>query len=684
MSRNTPTVVLNRSQIRYKRDLKFNNEIMTDGAGRLSSALALKIVSILRLTHLPSGFQGRIGDAKGFWSIDPRYHGEEEWIEIYDSQRKWKRSGETLDDRDFKDPAHRIFEINKWSGELKSADLNHQLLPILVDRARSKFVMNNAIEQLLKNDLLERIESQRSAMESPLAYRNLIREANSRLSDRVRQGVVRFVAGMPESIEEKMGILLDSGFHPLKLGFLNSLCQKYYNQKCEELKKQLHITVPRSTYAFMVPDFAGVLEEDEIYIHISKSFVDKLSPLSGCPFQGIDVLVARSPAHFASDIQRVRAVVKEELLGLKDVVVFPTKGNPSLANKLSGGDYDGDLAWICWEPSIVENFVNTKVPRIPDLVKEGFILKDRTTYEELVKGETDPTTAFLRRSFEFNLEKSMLGICTVFKESLCYTQQRIDSKEVVYLCTLLSNLVDQAKQGYIFTEIQWSHFRKTLIKQAPRQPLYKSGDLDEKSKYIIDRLRFVANSTIEKMLTDFHKSMTKVENWDPDLVKYFDLVQREALVHPEWLGILDSLKIEIGKLEAEWKRQFPQEGGKPDEPFSSTVKKYYERFQAIQPDRDTLLTRALLERWQQHPESSTWALLRASCAFAMYSKKSGSTFVWWMAGTQLCHLKAKGIEGMISVAPHMYAMLKPDSTYVKLRLGEETGSQWGDEDTGEV
>lgn len=79
---------------------------------------------------------------------------------------------------------------------------------------------------------------------------------------------------------------------------------------------------------------------------------------------------------------------------LKDIVVFPTKGNPSIADKLSRGFHDGDIAWICWKSLIVDNFRNASLPRIPDLFKDDFILKDRTTYEELVKGEPDPTTTF--------------------------------------------------------------------------------------------------------------------------------------------------------------------------------------------------------------------------------------------------------------------------------------------------
>lgn len=662
----------------------YNNQIMTDGAGRLSAALALKIVHILGLSHLPSGFQGRIGDAKGFWSIDPQYHGDEEWIEIYDSQRKWKRSGQTVDDPDFKDPAHRTFEVNKFSNVLKPADLNFQLLPILVDRATSKPAMHKAIESLLREDLQTRIESQRLAMENPMSFRKWVYTSNSRIGDRVRHGQVPFMGALPDSTEEKLNMFLDAGFDALKLKFLNELAQKYYNQKCEDLKKQLHITVPRSTYAFMVPDFSGVLEEDEIYIHMSESFVDELSPLAGCPLRGVDVLVARSPAHFASDIQRVRAVVKESLLGLKDVVIFPTKGSPSLADKLSGGDYDGDLAWVCWEPSIVNNFSNAPVPKMPDLVKEGLILKDRTTYEELVKGEPDPTSTFLRQSFEFNLEPSMLGVCTVFKENLCYTKGRINSKEGIYLSTLVSNLVDQAKQGYTFTEIEWAHFRKSIITTVPRQPLYKNGDLDPAAKHIIDRLMYIADHTIRKILTEFHRSTNKAEYWDADLAAYFEWAQEKALMHQEWFLVLDKLKIDIGEVEAEWKRMIPSDGMKSDVPFSSAVTKCFERFQAIEPADDGLLGRSLLETWHQNPESSRWALLRASCAFAMHPRSYVANYVWWVAGVQLCHIKAIKTKGVVSMTPQMYAMMKPNATFVKLRLNVDLNYEWEGEASGEV
>jgi hypothetical protein len=228
------------------------------------------------------------------------------------------------------------FEVNSRSTTLKPAELNTQLLPILVDRAIQKSEMIKAIEQILVEGLTETLRSQQEAMKNPLACRKWIQDTNSYIGEKVDLGYVSYTAGLPTSQSERMNLLIHSGFHPMKLPILTELIRKYFEQRCEDLKEEMKITVPHSTYTYMVPDFAGVLEPDEVYLHPSQdiSAGDFLSPQSGFPFRGVDLLVARLPAHFASDIQKVKTVFKEELFGLRDVIVFSTKGNPSLAAKL--------------------------------------------------------------------------------------------------------------------------------------------------------------------------------------------------------------------------------------------------------------------------------------------------------------------------------------------------------------
>jgi hypothetical protein len=112
---------------------------------------------------------------------------------------------------------------------------------------------------------------------------------------------------------------------------------------CLDLQKKLNITIGRSTYAYMVPEFSGILELNKVFIDFS-SFADNVFGFAGTLLIGVNVLVARSPSHYRSDIQKVKAVFKIELIGLKDIIVISTKGNPSLAVKLSGGDHNGDIA----------------------------------------------------------------------------------------------------------------------------------------------------------------------------------------------------------------------------------------------------------------------------------------------------------------------------------------------------
>jgi len=270
LSRNNPTIVIPWDQILYKEDMMFAGEAMTDGAGRLSFALAQKIANHLGLDSLPSGFQARFGDAKGFWTIDPdTINYPDEWIEVYESQQKWTRKD--VNDPHYEDPAYRTFEVNGKSGELKSADLNTQLLPILVDRAIDKTEMINVIGQLLEQNLAETINSQRDAMMNPLTCMEWVQDTNCRLTEKLKTGVVPFAGGLPALSGDRMSVLLGAGFHPVTCKLLRELAQRLYSQKCDDLRNELKITVHRSTYAYMVPDFSGVLEPDEVYIHLSKN-----------------------------------------------------------------------------------------------------------------------------------------------------------------------------------------------------------------------------------------------------------------------------------------------------------------------------------------------------------------------------------------------------------------------------
>ncbi|KAL2074164.1 hypothetical protein VTL71DRAFT_7942 [Oculimacula yallundae] len=695
LSRNNPAIVLQPEQIRLvQKDIIFSvnpkkpdlKNVMNDGCGKISPHLALRITQKLGLSYLPTAFQGRIGEAKGLWVLDRHEKGGDDWIETYPSQRKWERGEKKSEEWD--DPSHRTFEILKCSGPLKSADLNLQFLPLLMDRAKDEELMKRALSDLLEQGLALKVEEIQEAMDDPQSFRKWVRDSNPNLKERLKGGIA-YKAGLPVVREERLNVLLDAGFDPRKLMFMKDLAKDAFKSRTDELKERLNITVGRSTYAYMVPDFWGVLEPDEVYIDFS-SFIDNVSGFSGATLSGDEILVARSPAHFISDIQKVKAVIKAELVGLKDVIVFSTKGKPSLADKLSGGDFDGDIAWVCWEPSIVENFESAQVPKACDLFKEGLLKQDKTTYKQLVSSIDDPEariSLFLKKSFEFNMRQNLLGICTTFKESVCYTQGRVDSREARYLSQLLSNLVDQQKQGYIFEEEDWAKFKAAVIRVKPRKPRYKTDELVADAKHIIDHLKYVANQTVDKALTGFHQMFPDPPRWDGDLSKYYYKFASLAAEDSTWQKLLDDLKADIKALHDDWAKKFgsnrsprkrnpnSREDDESIPDFTEFCINLYERFHDIQPHDDTHVSQSLLTTPGSNSELSSWELLKASTAVASFAKYGTiynpskiymSNFVWWMAGKQLCHLKAMcNAEAPHAVIQKMYIIQKPDPTIIR-------------------
>jgi hypothetical protein len=86
--------------------------------------------------------------------------------------------------------------------------------------------------------------------------------------------------------------------------YLSVLVSDLQKEKCEKTGKDLKIKIPQSTSAYMVVDFLRVLEPDEVHICFSTP-----SGRDGrYDLDGLDVLVARNPAHLPSDIQKVKAV----------------------------------------------------------------------------------------------------------------------------------------------------------------------------------------------------------------------------------------------------------------------------------------------------------------------------------------------------------------------------------------
>ncbi|KAI0548109.1 hypothetical protein F4679DRAFT_333365 [Xylaria curta] len=710
LSRTHPTVVIKPHEIRH-RDADIVSpagKVMNDGIARMSTTLARQVRDIMGLDDIPAGFQGRFGSAKGFWIRDTEDTSGEVWIETYPSQRKWEC--------DFQEEDHRTFEVRNASKELKSATLNLQLLPILEDRANNPLEMKERVGHFMRDSLAAEMESQKEAMKDPAHFRLWLHEntTGQRRQDRIRLGHVPWAAGLPVSREDQMQLLLSQGFDPTKLEFLRKIAYTLRKEKCEELQAKLNVKVGRSTYAYMVVDFSGVLEEDEVHLGFSSKFTDEQSGFSETFVHGMDVLVARTPAHHPSDIQRVKAVFKPELGSLKDVIIFSTKGNIPLADKLSGGDYDGDIAWVCWEPSIVNNFTNAQLPEVPDLFNTRVLTKQNVAYETLAQS-CDPdgdgvTAEFIDQAFRFNMEPNLLGTCTNYKEKLCYSRNSVRDEAALFMSTLIGHLVDRAKQGIIFSEKDWDRERKKLnagqrdVKRAqkrldPVPPQYKNDDWagDGAPTHIIDYVKFVVGKpTVEHELQSLDQYLGKAEHFDPDLVRFaehYDNFKRPLDMRRKdeaklgkvkkttWETVLDELKKDIDEVATYWGNF---RGGEFEAKLSNT----YERWQGIIPTDKVVskTVQSLCEVGLTRKGLSQWDLLKASYCFKMYYRKYPS-FPWYIAGYQLAYLKSIQVsQGRsappVLMTPEMYAGVRPDGKFVRAVAALNEGRHYVQDNEG--
>lgn len=668
---------------------------MNDGVARMSPAVARRIRACLGLTTTPSAVQGRLGGAKGMWIVDVSENSDKIWIETYPSQRKWELDWSRAHEE------HRTLEIKNVASIPKSASFNLQFLPVLEDRALNKTEMRETIGKLLQDNIQDELEGQKRALQSPMQFRQWTHENGSYKNDRLIHGHIPYLGGMPQEDEEVMNCMLDAGFDPKSNALLNEIAYAMQKRKCETLMKKLNIRVGRSAYLYMVVDFEGVLEENEVHIGFSTAF-DADENWSKTMVQGTDVLVARSPAHFTSDIQKVKAVFKPELSDLTDVIIFSSKGNVPLADKLSGGDYDGDLAWICWDSRIVNNFENAEVQDPTDLSQ--YMTKDKETFTNILSRHPNAlgkaslrktVSEMILKSFKFNLSKSMLGICTNYKERLCYKRNNVCDETAKMLSTLLGQLVDQAKQGIQFTAEDFQQLKRDFnLPIHVDDPYYKKEHwvLRDIPLHIIDYLKFkVAQPTIANELKAFHTALNQKgsTHWDQDLSLFYKDYVGQAEPQNDSMGhLLDHLRDDIQAVATQWDSLSSGSIG-----FPERVTRTYELWQDIQPHKEIVggypTNEVKVGRLVIGGEISHWALLKASMAFWMFCNSNNSRkyrmkprFVWQMACRQLCCIKAmmtnsKGMPGAAGAPtvtlPEMYAALRPDSKFIKQRKARMQG-----------
>lgn len=300
----------------------------------------------------------------------------------------------------------------------------------------------------------------------------------------------------------------------------------------------------------------------------------------------------------------------------------------------------------------MQPFKNADVPPFPSLESYG-IEKDGSTVEEFL-AHPDYTNRFLRHAFNFNLQASMLGICTLYHESYCYREKAINSPEAVSMAVLLRNLVDSAKGGFLFDEAKWAaYLKRNRLPRAILKPAYKDPQKAKPIDHLIDHLVFVvAKRAREKALNEFDRHFTNVSPRDDDVSRFRNEEYEEAKSNSSLAQVLENLKLGLKAIKTYWSRnarhgdaeESIHPSRKTEAPnFRTLVERCRADFVNLKPtfdERPSTESSGRISSWQRdhaRGRSSYWDLLKASVTFDLYYSTG---FIWHVAGIELGEIKA--------------------------------------------
>jgi hypothetical protein len=685
LTQTIPSVVLRRREFTHFKNICNSDEgkTMNDGCARISKSLGREIALKIGLENIPSVFQARIGGAKGLWMVDTddnmradypaQMAGRNFCVEVTDSQLKIEPHPK---DDMRGDELQRMFEVVDYSVPLHTATLNKQFLSILDDRG----VPRDVLKQMLLADNKTFHQGLFDVIDNPLLLRDWL--TANKLSSRGLDEI-RYSGGLPEAIDEQIILLLESGFSPRDTPILHERLQGFLKRNIDRYLNKMQVRVPLSTSLFCIADPFGCLEPNEIHVGFSERWNDLENDFSENELNGVEVLVGRSPALLPSDIQRTKAVFREQLRHFKDVAVFSTKGDVPLADLLSGGDYDGDRIWLCWNWKIVQYFLNADVPEESALPNAEFGLEEEFVgLSKIFHVNWNIPTAseadhFFRNCFIFNLNPSLLGVCSALHEMVVYNNGSLSHPKAIKLAILAGRLVDSNKQGYLLTEGALRELQAGISLRERMPPAYKDEEHEyrRQEKNIIDFLKFwVARPEMDATIAEFHKLCPRETSREIDtaLSGQWLKVQRQAseLLKP----VLSAIAKDVKNVKVEWGRSMGPDSESNDRlhgsSFSQKVARFYEDFRNIQPPQ---MQHEWLSRWadEEEEEFSHFRLLRASCLWVM---SKGGKVAWNLAGEELCrlHIKATGKRNR-AVMFSMYNMYKPDKNVIKkiMKLDED-------------
>ncbi|KAK3905375.1 RNA dependent RNA polymerase-domain-containing protein [Staphylotrichum tortipilum] len=318
-------------QVLEIQDVKRNGRVFSDGIGTISLAAADAVYRALpKSKGFPTAFQVRRAGAKGMLTVDPLLQGGS--MCVRPSMVKFESNDREL-------------EICDVASKPMPMVLNRQLIKILEDMgAPDTWFLN------LQGRELRRL---RGITATVYNTANFLR--SQKIGESIQlSGLLRHV--------EAMGIDYRTD------AFLRGAVEVVLLRELRLLKRRARIPVGKGMTLFGVMDETGFLEENQVYVTY-----DDESRHSEPPGPG-QVIVTRSPALHPGDVQlatnRLPPHDGHPLAYHRNCIVFSKWGNRDLPSQLSGGDLDGDVFHVIWDPEVIETvttFSPADYPRVSPL-----------------------------------------------------------------------------------------------------------------------------------------------------------------------------------------------------------------------------------------------------------------------------------------------------------------------------
>ncbi|KAG1813878.1 RNA dependent RNA polymerase-domain-containing protein [Suillus subaureus] len=629
-------------------------KIMTDGCGYISGAALTAIMRVMKYSSRPTAVQGRIAGAKGMWVLhpDPAHQIADgpPTIWIRDSQNKIN-----LGSLHKVDSAHRIFDLLAPSRVTGPSRLSSQTLvnlahgrvplPVLKDLMAdglheevrqltewsgpdSMLMVWRAVEQagrVVTSRLRRRIAGQARALGLGQLRPNEELAAgiddsddvavSPSLGNSVNRGRNPY-SGEPLTLHESVLELLQAGFHPLKLDRLFYKLEYVVTQVLDDYIEKFHIPVKESLEAYIVPDPYGVLEEGEIHFRSSELITD---PESGTQMDTVTGSVL------------VTAISHPKLANYFDVIVFPVRGERSLASYLGGGD----TVTLVWSKRLVESFNTAPLCTAPAGLSDDF------------EREVEHVKDFNRRVSKLSAKEAQTAFQKVLLLGLAETKVGLYSK--FHDLAVFTTCLDASKTGLRVKAHVFEEDRKSC---GNRKPYYMvaleqktEGQAVSKRKgstpYILDALVDEGRRLRDDFLKQYsilRSSSTKTA--DHDLTSPYLSASRRATQasHTGFHILQDNLsavKAHVQRAYGDWQaavalQKKASEGRGSSDPKSQAIQKSVQHF-------------------ARRPEVLFFSDEELKIIMASYAYNLSSAFGFSVAFAELCAIKAR-VQGAVLFA----------------------------------